>query len=559
MSLDDLQAQLRGALDQQFSALKQQYEAGISEARAQAMAEAQRHAEERIAQLRADMEAHIIATVDATRAEAERVTREAAAVERQASEQRIRKELDRDFQQQLEHVINSVKRSAELERESEKRRAVATLDAERERASAELAAERERAAAEVAAERERVAAELAAERERAAAELGSERERLQAEMALAVEAVRTELAGDHERAVTEAAAQAAAQARTEAEQARTQLYAQARTEGYEQARQEAAEQARAEIEAVSAEADAAKAEIEAARAELESELRRVSAEYREEREQLRAEIEAGRQRADSAPSATSPALPKLIAALRELDDARTLTQALDAFVTHAAGIGRAALFVIDGDRLKSWKAAGIAEVDVRSVESSIGGRDLLARAIQAGQAMRTSGDLPAPPFARAPAERAGIGLPVMIGGRAVAVLYADHGDQATDAQVAADFALLESLARHTSAVVALRTAMRTLDVLRGVPLDAVADDDSNDEQGAKRFARLLVSEIKLYNEAAVRAGRQQRDILQRLGPEIDRARRLYEERVPASLGARHAFFQQELVQTLADGDPALLG
>jgi hypothetical protein len=279
-------------------------------------------------------------------------------------------------------------------------------------------------------------------------------------------------------------------------------------------------------------------------------------------ERLRAEVEAERQRADAIP-ASQPAgpskLPALAAAVHALDDTRTLTQALDALVTHAAIIGRAALFVIDGDRLKSWKAVGIADADVRSVESSIGGRDLLARAIQAGQGMRTSADLPAPPFARASAQRAGLGVPVMIGGRAVAVMYVDRGDDDPQADVAADFALVESLARHASAIVALRTAMRTLDVVRGVPLDAQPEDESSDEQGARRFARLLVSEIKLYNEAAVRAGRQQRDLLRRLGPEIDRARRLYEERVPSSLGSRQAFFHQELVQTLAEGDPALLG
>ena len=81
----------------------------------------------------------------------------------------------------------------------------------------------------------------------------------------------------------------------------------------------------------------------------------------------------------------------------------------------------------------------------------------------------------------------------------------------------------------------------------------------NDVQGARRYARLLVSEIKLYNEAAVRAGREQRDLLQRLRAEIDRALKLYEERVPAAVGGRHAYFQQELIQTLADGDAALLG
>ena len=57
----------------------------------------------------------------------------------------------------------------------------------------------------------------------------------------------------------------------------------------------------------------------------------------------------------------------------------------------------------------------------------------------------------------------------------------------------------------------------------------------------------------------MRAGREKRDLLNRLAPEIERARRLYEERVSPSVGARPPYFQQELVHTLADGDSALLG
>jgi hypothetical protein len=153
-------------------------------------------------------------------------------------------------------------------------------------------------------------------------------------------------------------------------------------------------------------------------------------------------------------------------------------------------------------------------------------------------------------------------VPIMIGGRAVAVLYADSGP--SNPPPAGSSESVECLVRHASAVVALRTAMRTLDVLGGTNGDgdghaAGSDSGLTDDEGARRYARLLVSEIKLYNEAAVRAGRQQRDLLQRLRPEIDRAQRLYEERVPPAVGARHVYFQQELVQTLADGDPALLG
>jgi uncharacterized membrane protein len=45
----------------------------------------------------------------------------------------------------------------------------------------------------------------------------------------------------------------------------------------------------------------------------------------------------------------------------------------------------------------------------------------------------------------------------------------------------------------------------------------------------------------------------------RLKPEIDRARRLYDERIAPSIHSRDVYFQQELVQTLAGGDQSLLG
>ena len=49
---------------------------------------------------------------------------------------------------------------------------------------------------------------------------------------------------------------------------------------------------------------------------------------------------------------------------------------------------------------------------------------------------------------------------------------------------------------------------------------------------ARRYARLLVSEIRLYHETAVIDGRRDRDLATRLGGEIARARVMYEQRVP---------------------------
>jgi hypothetical protein len=76
---------------------------------------------------------------------------------------------------------------------------------------------------------------------------------------------------------------------------------------------------------------------------------------------------------------------------------------------------------------------------------------------------------------------------------------------------------------------------------------------------ARRFARLLVSEIKLYNAAKVNDGRRNYDLYERLKDEIDRSRKVYDKRVSPTVAARFDYFYDELVQTLAEGDPAKLG
>jgi hypothetical protein len=76
---------------------------------------------------------------------------------------------------------------------------------------------------------------------------------------------------------------------------------------------------------------------------------------------------------------------------------------------------------------------------------------------------------------------------------------------------------------------------------------------------ARRLARLLVSEIKLYNEEQVEAGRRNRDIYERLREDIDRSRQMYEERVDPRLVRSTDYFYQELVRILAAGDSKALG
>jgi len=87
----------------------------------------------------------------------------------------------------------------------------------------------------------------------------------------------------------------------------------------------------------------------------------------------------------------------------------------------------------------------------------------------------------------------------------------------------------------------------------------VSDEERRLHNDARRFARLLVSEIKLYNEPKVKEGRSHGDLYDRLREDIDRSRQMYDKRVAPPVAARHDYFHQELVNMLAEGDPAKLG
>lgn len=95
---------------------------------------------------------------------------------------------------------------------------------------------------------------------------------------------------------------------------------------------------------------------------------------------------------------------------------------------------------------------------------------------------------------------------------------------------------------------------RSLDL----PID-VAEDERRPHSDARRFARLLVSEIKLYNEQKVVEGRESGDIYESLKEAIDRSREMYEKRVQPDVSARFDYFHYELVNNLAEGDEEKLG
>jgi hypothetical protein len=88
---------------------------------------------------------------------------------------------------------------------------------------------------------------------------------------------------------------------------------------------------------------------------------------------------------------------------------------------------------------------------------------------------------------------------------------------------------------------------------------AVSPSEEAQHEEARRLARLLVSEIKLYNEEQVEEGRRRKDVYERLKEDIDRSRQMYEERVEPRILKSTDYFYQELVRILAAGDAKALG
>jgi hypothetical protein len=88
---------------------------------------------------------------------------------------------------------------------------------------------------------------------------------------------------------------------------------------------------------------------------------------------------------------------------------------------------------------------------------------------------------------------------------------------------------------------------------------AMSPEETKQHEDAKRFARLVVSEIKLYNEAKVNEGRRNKDIYERLKEDIERGRQMYADRVASHVRDSTNYFYDELVRILAGGDQSALG
>jgi hypothetical protein len=88
---------------------------------------------------------------------------------------------------------------------------------------------------------------------------------------------------------------------------------------------------------------------------------------------------------------------------------------------------------------------------------------------------------------------------------------------------------------------------------------AASSEDQDTHRKAQRFARLLVDEVKLYNQAKVAEGRKHKDLYDRLKEAIEKSRSTYQKRYGNTVAASGDYFQHELVRSLAEDDVSIMG
>jgi len=91
------------------------------------------------------------------------------------------------------------------------------------------------------------------------------------------------------------------------------------------------------------------------------------------------------------------------------------------------------------------------------------------------------------------------------------------------------------------------------------PFAGLSPEDADMHRKAQRFARLLVDEIKLYNQAKVNEGRRNRDLYDRLKEDIEKSRSTYQKRYGSTAAASGDYFQKEVVRSLAEDDLSVMG
>jgi hypothetical protein len=160
---------------------------------------------------------------------------------------------------------------------------------------------------------------------------------------------------------------------------------------------------------------------------------------------------------------------RLLESVRGLDGATSLSEVLDALAL-AAGreAARAAVVVLRGERITGWRLSGFGPRDAQPklIDLPLAESGVIGLAVAAARAVTTRDGQSAaagPGFDKIPADRMGLAVPVVVGGRVVAVVYADAVTlDGHERPVPSSWPeLIEVLARHAGRCLEALTAQKT--------------------------------------------------------------------------------------------------
>lgn len=287
----------------------------------------------------------------------------------------------------------------------------------------------------------------------------------------------------------------------------------------------------------------------------------------------------------------SPSSDMMSAAISAIQESSAQADILKALLEGVAAFSaRAALFVVRGTMLAGWQARGFSDDSIRGV-SLEGSQGLASQAIE----NRGRVSAAASEFDSAFMERHGTPwdgnstvFPLVVKDKVAAILYCDSG-KVSGHQT--DYSAVEVLTRFTclwlehaavkkhfaasgaDAGPAVASAPQIAEAPAAAPalqtvaavaapdpaLDHLPAEEQELHKKAMRFAKLLVDEIKLYNQSKVTEGKQQRELYKALREDIEKSRITYDKRYGSTAAAPAKYFDSEIVRILADDDRSLLG
>jgi hypothetical protein len=295
--------------------------------------------------------------------------------------------------------------------------------------------------------------------------------------------------------------------------------------------------------------------------------------------ELRAEV-VKRVQEELAPLLVEKVSPTAVleSSVAAIEDGSSQADILRALLDGAAKFsGRVALFVVRGNTATGWDSRGFPDDDAIKSIGLDAGQGLTARAIQD----RTPAAATAAEFDPAflgsvgnPSDGNALVVPLLVREKVPAVIYADAGAEGGKLDNAA-VQLLVRCAGHWLELLSARKAAPAAEKAgaepeRGeeapVPAPAppsaqpeIPAEDEEVHKKARKFAKLLVDELKLYNQGKVAEGRAHKDLYDRLKEDIDKSRAAYEKRYGNTPAASGDYFRQAVIRILADNDESVLG